>query len=81
MIEEKYLQANSLSDNSEKYRVTSSQGFKGKIPRNIEKHNPRISKQTQPFDWAWTCLVFFPYSIDQEHTQIFKQQQVSLTRV
>lgn len=68
MLEASYLQT-LPNENDDRFQITAvSQGI---------TRNPKTSNRTQTFNWAWSCWAFEPYCIDQEHTQIPQQQQVS----
>ena len=69
MIEETHF--TNQSDTSEDTFTSSAQQSE-----NSTK-GTKVSSQTSPFQWNWSCFGIEPYNIDQEHTQLRIPEQVN----
>ena len=69
MIEETHF--TNQSDITEDTLTSSTQQSE-----NREK-GTKVSSQTSPFQWNWSCFGVEPYNIDQEHIQLRIPEQVN----
>ena len=69
MIEETHF--TNQSDIIEDTLTSSAQ-----LSENIAK-GTKVSSQTSPFQWNWSCFGVEPYNIDKDHIQLRIPEQVN----
>ena len=69
MIEETHF--TNQSDTSEDTFTSSAQ------QSEKSTKGTKVSKQTSPFQWNWSCFGVEPYNIDQQHIQSRIPEQVN----
>ena len=69
MIEETHF--TNQSDITEDILTSSAQQSENRVK------GTKVSSQTSPFQWNWSCFGTEPYNIDQEHIQLRIPEQVN----